>query len=69
MTLPRRYRTDATSGGISGVLSDEHRVVARPCAARAGGWLAFTLLTFGFITTFGSVAMASGVMSLAVDKG
>ncbi len=33
-----------------------------------GGWIAFALLTAGFVTTFGSVAMAHGVMSLGVDK-
>ncbi len=31
------------------------------------GWLTIVLLFFGLIVTFGSVAMAAGVMSLAQD--
>jgi hypothetical protein len=29
-----------------------------------GGWLAFAMLTFGFATTFGSAAMAHGIMRI-----
>ena len=30
-----------------------------------GGWLAFALLVFGFVVTFGSVAIGGAIMSLA----
>jgi hypothetical protein len=30
-----------------------------------GGWLAFGLLTFGFVVTFGSIAIGGAIMGLA----
>jgi type IV secretory pathway VirB2 component (pilin) len=30
-----------------------------------GGWLAFALLVFGFVVTFGSAAIGGAIMSLA----
>jgi hypothetical protein len=32
-----------------------------------GGWLAYLLLTFGFVVTFGSVAIGRAVMNLGED--
>jgi hypothetical protein len=29
-----------------------------------GGWIAFALLTFGLVVTFGSVAIGSAIMSI-----
>ena len=33
-----------------------------------GGWLAFALLTFGMVMTFGSAAIGSAIMSIQYPK-
>ncbi|MDR3530941.1 MAG: hypothetical protein P4L90_10360 [Rhodopila sp.] len=33
-----------------------------------GGWLAFALLTFGFVVTFGSIAIGTAIMTIADDE-
>jgi hypothetical protein len=32
-----------------------------------GGWLAYALLTFGFVVTFGSIAIGRAIMDLGED--
>jgi hypothetical protein len=32
-----------------------------------GGWLGFVLLVFGFVVTFGSIAIGAAIMSLSED--
>ncbi len=34
-----------------------------------GGWLAFALLTFGLVVTFGSLAIGGAIMSIGQDRG
>lgn len=33
-----------------------------------GGWIAWALLTFGFVLTFGSVAIGRAIIALGVDQ-
>jgi hypothetical protein len=36
--------------------------------ATQGGWIAFALLTFGFVVTFGSIAVGGAIMALGDDE-
>jgi hypothetical protein len=74
MELVRYMLSHLLAGCLAGVVAAVAMVASNLGSMRdlmvqaQGGWLAFALLTFGFATTFGSVALAHGVMTIGQDK-
>ena len=74
MELVRNLLVHLLAGSAAGVVGAVAMVATNTGSLRdlvlhaEGGGLAFALLTFGFVTTFGSVAMARGIMCLGGDE-
>jgi hypothetical protein len=73
MELARYLLSHCLAGCLGGVVAATLMVGTNTGSLRdlilhaEGGWLAFALLTFGFAVTFGSAAIAHGVMILGED--
>jgi hypothetical protein len=72
MELVRYMLSHTLAGCLAGALAAAVTVATNSSLRELmlneqNGWLAFALLTFGFVTTFGSVAMAHGVMRIGED--
>jgi hypothetical protein len=70
MELARYLLSHLLAGCLAGVVAAAGVVATNLGSLRDlmlqvdGGWMAFALLTFGFATTFGAVALAHGVMTI-----
>ncbi len=58
------------AGCLAGVVASVGMVATNVASLRdlvmntQGGWMAFGLLTFGFVVTFGSIAMGRAIMAI-----
>jgi type IV secretory pathway VirB2 component (pilin) len=70
MEIPRYLLAHLLAGCIAGVVAAVGIVATNLGALRdlmlhsEGGWLAFGLLLFGCVLTFGSVAVGHGIMTI-----
>lgn len=75
MELVRYVLPHWLAGCVGGVIGAVTLVATNTASLRdlvwhtEGGWLAFALLIFGFVLTFGSVAIGHGIMSIGDKDG
>jgi hypothetical protein len=74
MEFPRHLLSHCLAGCLGGVAGAMVMVGTNTGSLRdlmlhaEGGWLAFALLTLGFAGTFGSAAIARGIMTFGEDE-
>jgi hypothetical protein len=70
MEVVRYVLPHLLAGCLAGVVASVGMVVTNVASLRdlvmntQGGWMAFGLLTFGLVVTFGSIAMGGAIMAI-----